>query len=126
MPKEKKKNERDALSPSKVSDWVRRTLMTGVGAIFMTEESVRNALSDMRMPKHVIAVAVAQVEKTKKEISSLVAKEVRQFLDGIEVAEIMQKALAGQTIEITATIKFTDGKNVAKKKAVIRPPKLKA
>lgn len=97
--------------------------MTGVGAMFMTEEGIRNALSDMKMPKNVIAAAVAQADRTKREISGMVAKEVRQFLDRIEVDEIIQKTLAGQTVEIKATIKFVDAKD--KKKAVKRTAKTK-
>lgn len=103
---------------SKVSDWVKKTVMTGVGAVFMTEEGIRNALSDMKMPKNVIAAAVSQAEKTKKEVSGLIAKEVRSFLDRIEVEDIIQKALAGQSIEIRATIKFSDSKPEPKKKGV--------
>lgn len=102
---------------SKVTDWVKKTVMTGVGAVFMTEEGIRNALSDMKMPKNVIAAAVAQADKTKKEISGLIAKEVRSFLDRIEVEDIIQKALAGQTIEIRASIKFSGDKPEKKKKS---------
>ncbi len=104
-------------SSSKVSDWVKKTVMTGVGAVFMTEEGIRNALSDMKLPKNVIAAAVSQADKTKKEISGLIAKEVRSFLDRIEVEDIIQKALAGQSIEIRATIRFSDNKPEKKKKS---------
>ncbi len=108
---ERKKNitidDNDA-STSKVTDWVKKTVLTGVGAVFMTEEGIRNALSDMKMPKTVIAAAVSQAEKTKKEVSSMIAKEVREFLDRIKVEDIIQKVLAGQSIEIRATIEFAD------------------
>lgn len=113
------------LGPIKVSDWVKKTLMTGVGAVFMTEEGIRNALSDMKMPKNVIAAAVSQADKTKREISSLIAKEVRHFLDRVKVEDIIQKALKGQTIEITATIKFV-GESTPKKKAVRKTAKNKS
>ena len=115
---ERRKNlfDENDFSASKVSDWVKKTVMTGVGAVFMTEEGIRNALSDMKMPKTVIAAAVAQAEKTKKEVSGLIAKEVRSFLDRIKVEDIIQKALAGQSIEIRATIKFSDGSKKKGKK----------
>jgi hypothetical protein len=106
---------------SKVSDWVKKTLLTGVGAVFMTEEGIRNAMSDMKMPKNVIAAAVAQADKTKQDLSAMVANEVRNFLQKIKLEDIVQKALAGQTIEIKATIKF--GKPNSKKKAVDKTAK---
>ena len=98
------------IAPSKVSEWVKKTLLTGVGAVFMTEEGIRNALSEMKLPKSVIQAAVAQADKTKREISDLVASEVRHFLERMRVDEIIKKALAGQTIEISATIKIKPDK----------------
>ena len=78
----------------KVSDWMKKTLKT----------------------------AMKQADRTKKDIGTLVAKEVRLFLDNIEVDELLKKVLAGQSIEISATIKFVEpkkavGKSVRKKKA---------
>lgn len=122
MDKKTPLDDQDSTSSSKVSDWVKKTLLTGVGAVFMTEEGIRNSLSEMKMPKNVIAAAVAQAEKTKREISSMIAKEVREFLDRIEVEEIIKKALAGQTIEINATIKFTG--DAGEKKAVKKTAKI--
>ncbi len=74
-----------------------------------------NAFSDLKLPKSVLAAAMAQAEKTKKEISSLVASEVKDFLSKIEVDEIIRKVLAGQSIEIQASIRFTNN-NVQKKR----------
>lgn len=123
MDKKNPQDEHDAHSSSKVSDWVKKTLLTGVGAVFMTEEGIRNSLSEMKMPKNVIAAAVAQAEKTKREISAMIAKEVREFLDRMEVEDIIKKALAGQTIEINATIKFT-GEETTKEKRGKRRSKM--
>lgn len=114
-------DDNDTLSSSsKVSDWVKKTLLTGVGAVFMTEEGIRNALSDLKMPKNVITAAVNQADKTKREVMAMITKEVGQFLGRLKVEEIIQKALAGQTIEINATIKFKrpeSKKNAAQKAA---------
>lgn len=120
MDKSKKKLPPPSQEATSVSDWVKKTLLTGVGAVFMTEEGIRNSLADLKMPKSVIAMAVTQAEKTKQEVSALVAKEVRNFLEKIKVEDIIQKALAGQTLEIKATIKFKgqqDKKKAAKNAA---------
>lgn len=81
----------------------------------MTEEGIRHALSDLKMPKNVISSIVAQAERTKQEVSTMVAKEVRHFLDGIKVDDILKKALMGQTIEVSATIRFVDNKRKKKR-----------
>lgn len=114
MIKRNNDDDNDNLNASKVSDWVKKTLLTGVGAALMTEEGIRNALGDLKMPKNVITAAVLQADKTKKEIITLIAREVRQFLDRVEVADIVKKAMAGQTIEIKATITFPEHKEKKK------------
>lgn len=47
-----------------------------------------------------------QADKTKKDVTNLLVKEVREFLSGIELDEILRKVLAGQEIEITTRIKI--------------------
>ena len=74
---------------AKVSDWMKKTLFA----------------------------AIEQADRTKKDISTLVAKEVRLFLDSIEVAELLKKAISGQSIEISATIRFVENKKAASKAA---------
>lgn len=82
-------SQRTQSDAPKVSDWMKKTLMT----------------------------AMKQADRTKKDISTLVAKEVRLFLDGIEVDELLKKVLAGQAIEINATIKFIDQEKAAHRTA---------
>ena len=48
------------------ADVVNKALVTGVGAVFMTEEGIRSAVSDMRLPKDVARGLVQQAEVTKK------------------------------------------------------------
>lgn len=115
MDKKKQAQDDQETQSSKMSDWVKKTLLTGVGALFLTEEGIKNTLSDLKMPKNVISAAIAQADRAKDEISSMIAKEVRGFLDRIAVEDIIKKALAGRTIEITATIKFADDEKASKK-----------
>jgi len=67
--------------------------------------------------KKTLFAAIEQADRTKKDISTLVAKEVRLFLDSIEVDELLKKVIAGQSIEISATIKFVDKKKAAPRTA---------
>lgn len=114
---EKHKKNEDELSAPKLADWVKKTLLTGAGAVFMTEEGIRNALIDMKMPKTMISSMVAQADKTKREISTLIAAEIRHFLERMRVEDIIKKALLGQDIEIKATISFVERKGAHRKKA---------
>jgi Zn/Cd-binding protein ZinT len=113
MEKEKK-NSDDAIASKKIAEWVKKTLLTSVGAMFLTEESIRNALMDLKIPKAVITMALSQAEKTKQDISAILAKEIRLFLEKIKIDDLIEKALRNQTIEIKASIKFK-GKKTLKK-----------
>lgn len=88
------------------ADVVNKALVTGVGAVFMTEEGIRNAVSDMRLPKDVARSVVAQAEVTKKEMFRIVGREVRTFLEQSNISQAIAGALADTTVEITTTIRF--------------------
>jgi len=89
-----------------MSDWLKKNLIERLNTILMDEEGIRHDLLDLKLPKNVLSAALAQALRTKKDLSNLVAKEIRLFLEGIELSELIKKVIAGQGIEITARIKF--------------------
>ncbi|MCP4502414.1 MAG: hypothetical protein GY822_20870 [Deltaproteobacteria bacterium] len=89
----------------KVPDFVRKAIMTGIGAVFTTEEGVRSALGDIKLPKDAMGYLVSQADRTKRELIHTLARELRTFLDGLEVEDLVQKSLAGTTFEINTTIR---------------------
>lgn len=93
---------------TRLSGLVKKTIMSSLGALFITEESVRKLLTDMKLPKSVIISAVSQAEKTKKEIMQLIALEVRNFLETMEADKLVKKIVSGSSIEIKASIKLVD------------------
>ena len=104
----------------KITNFVKKALMSGVGAVFMTEESIRNILLEMKLPKSVILSAISQADKTKKEVMQLIANEVRQFLDNIEADKLIKKIISGSINKVSASIKFVDKETKlnAKKKII--------
>ncbi len=101
--------DEDGNGPSlsgRVPDFVRKALMTGIGAVFMTEEGVRSALGDnMKLPKEAMQYLYGQADRTKRELIQTMARELRTFLDGLEVDDLARRALAGTTFEINTTIR---------------------
>ena len=88
------------------ADVVGKALVTGVGAVFMTEEGIRNAVSDMRLPKDVARNVVQQAETTKREMFRIIGREVRTFLEQSNISAAIAGALADTTVEITTTVRF--------------------
>src|SRR5437868_14078199 len=92
-----------------VPDIVRRAVLTGVGALFMTEEGIRNLVGDMKMPKDALAFLIAQADKTRSEVARVVTQEVRRFLKSETLRREIWKLLNGITLEVNATIQLKPG-----------------
>jgi hypothetical protein len=89
-----------------VPDVVKRGLISGLGALFMTEEGVRSALGDLKLPKEAVTFLVAQAERSKRELTQTLAREVRAFLGSVDVSGVLQRALAGMTVEFKTQVRF--------------------
>src|SRR3954465_10966840 len=106
-------NEEDDLPPEDVKklsglvpDIVRRAVLTGVGALFMTEEGIRNLVGDMKMPKDALSFLMSQADKTRTEVARVVTQEVRRFLESETLRRELWKVLTGVTLEVNATIQL--------------------
>lgn len=88
-----------------IGDLARRALMTGIGAVFMSEDALRGSLSEMKLPKEAMNYVVGQADRTKKEIVTAIARETREFLSKLEVDKVLARALVGTTIEIQTRIR---------------------
>jgi hypothetical protein len=89
-----------------VPDIVRRAVLTGVGALFMTEEGIRNLVGEMKLPKDALAFLVAQADKTRSDVTRIVSQEVRRFLESDTLSREIWKLLTSVTLEVNATVQL--------------------
>ena len=87
-----------------VPDVVKRAMLSGLGALFVTEETIRSAVSDV--PKEAVGYVLQQADNTKDQFLSLVATEVREFLGEINVGEELARILSTMTLDIHTQIRF--------------------
>lgn len=99
-----------------MTDLARRILLTGVGAIFMTEESVRKTLGDLKVPTEAMGGFLDTVRKQKDELVGVFATEVGKFLSRINLHEELQKALRGMEVQLDAKVTFDKRGEPAKTK----------
>jgi hypothetical protein len=92
-----------------VPDIVRRAVLTGVGALFMTEEGIRNMVGEMKLPKDALGFLLSQAEKTRTEVARVVTQEVRRFLESETLRREIWKVLTGVTLEVNASIQLKPG-----------------
>jgi hypothetical protein len=89
-----------------LSDLIKKALVAGMGALFMTEEGVRSFLGDLKLPKDVIQFVVGQASKTKEDLFKVLSRELRLFLESANFSDVMRKALSATSVHIDATLRF--------------------
>lgn len=107
-----------------LADGVKKALLAGMGALFLTEESARRLARDWKLPKEVISFVGQQAQGAKGEILRVFAEEFRRFLESDAVRREFWKALAENAIEIRAQIRVrpdATGKRAASVEADARP-----
>jgi hypothetical protein len=95
----------DAGVRGSIADGVKKALLAGVGALFLTEEGARKLARDWKLPKDVSGFIGQQAQSAKEEILRLFAEEMRRFMESESVKREFWKALAENTIEIRAEIR---------------------
>ncbi len=89
-----------------VPDLVKRTFYAGLGAVFTTEEGIRKLASDFQLPKDVANYLIQQAANSKDELFRVVAKELRGFLESLNISGELQKLLTSLSFEIKTEIRF--------------------
>ncbi len=88
-----------------IGEGVRKAILAGVGALFMTEEGARKLAREWRLPKDVISFVGQQAQSAKDELLRMFAEEVRRFLESDTMRREFLKALTDHTVEIRAEIR---------------------
>jgi len=89
-----------------LADGVKKAILAGVGALFMTEEGARRLARDWKLPKEVIGFIGQQASGAKDELLRVFAEEIRRFLESEALRGEFWKALTENTIEVRAEIRF--------------------
>jgi len=89
-----------------VPDLVKRTFYAGLGAVFTTEEGIRKLATEFSLPKDVVTYLVSSAQSTKDELYRIVAKELRGFLEGLNLSQELAKLLTTLSFEIKMEARF--------------------
>ncbi len=89
-----------------IPDTVKKALLAGVGALFMTEEGARRLAREWKLPKELIGFIGQQAQGAKDEVLRVFSDEVRRFLESDRVRGEFLKALSGMAIEVKAEIRL--------------------
>src|ERR1700677_5276541 len=96
-------NEGGASGPL-LLETVKKLFSVGIGAAFMTEESIRNYLADLKLPKEVLGFILQSANKGKEELVGRVSKEIGGLLQDIDIVKEASKFAENHKFKISAEI----------------------
>lgn len=100
---EKGEQEKDSL---KITDAVKKIFTAGVSAAFMTEESVRAYLSELKLPKEIMNLLLQGAFKTKDEIALRVTNEMLGIIRKIDFVSEFARFAEDHKFKISAEVEI--------------------
>ncbi len=107
--------------PGGVGDLVRRALLAGVGAVFMTEEQIRKGVQELKLPKEALGYVAGQAEKTRTEATRVLRKELRRFLNSTAFKDQLKELLTGITLEVKAEVRLKPAPSIGNARVRVKP-----
>ncbi len=90
----------------KAKDVIKKLFMVGTAAAFMTEESVRQYLSELKLPKEVLNSLIQGANKSKEELIKRVSKEIIAIIRKINFVKEASYFIENHKFKINAEIEI--------------------
>jgi hypothetical protein len=104
------KDSDDKQNSGLISETIRKVFALGVSAAFMTEESIRIYLSELKLPKEILNVVLQSAQKSKEEVTTRVGKEISGLIQKIDIVSEFSKFAESHKFKITAEIEISKKK----------------
>ncbi len=88
----------------KMTDLLKKLVSAGVGAAFMTEESIRNYLGELKLPKEVLGTLIQGANKSKEELVNRVGAEIIKIVGKIDFVKEASRFVEEHKFRISAEI----------------------
>ena len=88
-----------------LQDALRKALLAGMGALFLTEEGARRLAREWKLPKEVVGFIGQQASGAKDEVLRVFSDEVRRFFESEAVRREVTRALSSMVVEVKAEIR---------------------
>ncbi|MBL8600579.1 MAG: hypothetical protein JNK72_01515 [Myxococcales bacterium] len=85
---------------------VKKGIETGIGKISQSQDTVRGLIENVKMPGEVAQSLLEQVDETKRGLYTVVAQEIREFLQSTNFASDIKKILTGLAFEVKMEVRF--------------------
>lgn len=89
-----------------LTEMLRKVMVAGLGAVFMTEEGIRTYVKDLKLPKELMGFVVGQAERSKDELFRVLSEELRRFFQNPALRRELAQLISEMTVEIHADIRL--------------------
>ncbi len=89
-----------------VFEAAKKLFTVGVSAAFMTEESIRSYLGDVKLPKDIMQLILQTAGRGKEELMNRVSKEISGIIQKTDLPKEVAKFLENHRIKITAEVEI--------------------
>jgi hypothetical protein len=91
---------------SRAGDLLKKAITVGLGAAFLTEESIRALVGELKLPKELVTNLLQQANSTRSEFLGKFSQEILEKIQSkIDPVEFVTEVLRKNDIELTVKIK---------------------
>ena len=99
-----KRGDDDSGGGSMVGETIRKLVTAGISAAFMTEESVRGFVSEMKLPKESLNLILHGAAKSKEELMNRIGREIIGIISKIDFVKEASRFVEEHKFRVTAEI----------------------
>ena len=97
------KRSRDT-EQARLTETLKKLMTAGLGAAFMTEESIRSYLGELKLPKDVLNALLQSAHKSKQDLLDKVGEEIVKIISRIDFVSEASRFVEEHKFRITAEI----------------------
>ena len=101
-------NDQDGLN---IAEGLKRIVTAGIGAAFMTEESIRGYLQDVKLPKDVLNLVLQSAAKSKDDLVNRISNETIKMIQKIDFVKEASRFVEEHKFKISAEVEVIKKKN---------------
>jgi hypothetical protein len=90
---------------NKAAELMKKVLTVGVGALFLTEESLRALVSEFKLPKELLAAILESANKMKGDfLKNLSSDLMSQMMNHVDLSKLIKELVEQNEIEMNVRI----------------------
>lgn len=94
-----------------IRDMIKRIVSVGVGAAFMTDESVKNLLHDLPLPKDIVNGLLQNARQAKADFLETLREEIKSQVGRVDPSKLVDDLVERYDIEVNAKVSFKRKEN---------------